>query len=312
MNKNKIFAIFILFGILITCAGVSFASSDLDTSYMDYSDMDDYIDEDLDDGLDDEDDDLNDDWYDDLDDDSEEDLDDDDWDDDTDDDSDDDWDDDDWDDDFDDDWDDDDWDDDFDDDWDDDDWDDDDWDDDFDYDWDESDFQFYYYDDLDFADYEIGNITKYNSTYGYLTYLKNASFPNNATRYKYMVYYAKALGAYHNTSDNEQEDYNDTESDNATYEYLYGFIMPKVLSENYAASSTYSVDVSKSIDLSKTLEFPKSIDLSDLKDTLSANQSQTNKTDKNDIEQVDIQSYYENNGFIALLALFILCLLAII
>ena len=300
MNKNKIFAIFILFAVLITCAGVSFASSDLDTSYMDDSDMDDsdmddYLDEELDDGLDDEDDD---DWYDDtdddLDDDSDEDLDDEDWDDDLDDDSDDDWDDDDWDDDFD------------------DDWDDDDWDDDFDYDWDESDFQFYYCDDLDFADYEIGNITKYNSTYGYLTYLKNASFPNNATRYKYMVYYAKALGAYHNASDNEQEDYNDTESDNATYEYLYGCIMPKVLSENYAASSTYSIDVSKSIDLSKTLEFPKSIDLSDLKDTLSADQSQTNKTDKNDIEQVDIQYYSENNGFIALLALFILCLLAII
>ena len=75
------FAIFILFAILITCAGVSFASSDLDTSYMDDSDIDDYIDGDLDDGLDDEGDDSDDDWYDDSDDYS-----DDDWDDDSDDD----------------------------------------------------------------------------------------------------------------------------------------------------------------------------------------------------------------------------------
>ena len=56
MNKTKIFGIFILFVLLITCAGVAFASSDVDNSHIGESgddfdtgineDMDDYLDED--------------------------------------------------------------------------------------------------------------------------------------------------------------------------------------------------------------------------------------------------------------------------
>lgn len=69
MNKNRILAVLILFALLITCAGVSFASSDLDDLNIDDSDIDDYLDEELDD-------DLSDDSNDELDDESEDDLDD--------------------------------------------------------------------------------------------------------------------------------------------------------------------------------------------------------------------------------------------
>ena len=74
MNKNKIFAIFILFALLITCTGVAFASSDIGDSDMnqistDDGDFDDLgiddsdIDDDLDDDdLDDEDDSDDEDW----------------------------------------------------------------------------------------------------------------------------------------------------------------------------------------------------------------------------------------------------------
>ena len=84
MNRNKILGIFILFALLITCIGVSFASNDFDDSYiddnaMDYDIIDDmdiddsYID---DDDIDDEDD-LDDEDWEDYDD--EDDLDDEDW-----------------------------------------------------------------------------------------------------------------------------------------------------------------------------------------------------------------------------------------
>ena len=84
MNKNKIFGIFILFALLITCIGVSFASSDFDAQHVvgapvdddvidddfddDYpgDDDDDYSDDDSDDeDLDDDEDDWDDDWDDD-------------------------------------------------------------------------------------------------------------------------------------------------------------------------------------------------------------------------------------------------------
>ena len=98
LNTKKIFAIFLLFAVLITCAGVSFASSDFDDSNIDnigstFIDLDDDSDLDLDD---DSDDDLDDDWDDEDYDDSDDDLDDD-WEDDWDDEDYDDWDDD-WDD----------------------------------------------------------------------------------------------------------------------------------------------------------------------------------------------------------------------
>ena len=73
MNKNRIFAIFILFALLITCAGVSFASSDID----DYSMTDDFDDNSIDDDLEISDDDLDDEDWEDYDD--EDDLDDEDW-----------------------------------------------------------------------------------------------------------------------------------------------------------------------------------------------------------------------------------------
>ena len=56
MNKNRIIGIFILFALLITFAGVSFASSDMDDSYINNGIDEISIDDDLDDiNLDDED-----------------------------------------------------------------------------------------------------------------------------------------------------------------------------------------------------------------------------------------------------------------
>ena len=91
MNKNRIFAIFILIALLISCVGVSFASDDFDDSNVggDYLSQDDI--DDVDDDSDDDSDDSDDDWEDSEDDDS---WDDDDWEDYDDDDS---WDDDSWD-----------------------------------------------------------------------------------------------------------------------------------------------------------------------------------------------------------------------
>ena len=51
--NRKIFAIFIIFAVLITCAGVSFASSDFYDTFIEDSDIDDYdLSDDLDDELD--------------------------------------------------------------------------------------------------------------------------------------------------------------------------------------------------------------------------------------------------------------------
>ena len=167
MNKNRIFAFFILIALLLTCVGVSFASNDFDGSYVNDASVDDSLDiddSDLEDLMVDDDSDIDDDDYmddEDIDDDSDDEyLDDEDWDEDSDDeyldddDSDDDYlDDEDWDEDSDDDylddedWDDEDWDEDSDDDYlDDEDWDDEDWDDDSDdeylddEDWDDEDW----------------------------------------------------------------------------------------------------------------------------------------------------------------------------
>ena len=83
MNKNKIFGIFILIALLITCVGVSFASNDFDNSHLDVSDDvgdDSIVDSDISyEDYDDDSDSDNEDWedYDDEDDSDEEDLDDD-------------------------------------------------------------------------------------------------------------------------------------------------------------------------------------------------------------------------------------------
>ncbi|WP_458403808.1 hypothetical protein [Methanobrevibacter sp.] len=147
MNKNKLLGIFILFVLLITCAGVSFAADSLDDSYIDEFDMDDeYIEEDLDEDSY---------WDEDLDDESlgddsdwDEDLDDEDWDEDSDD--------------WEDDWDDEDWDEDS------DDWEDD-WDEDFNY-WDDE----YLYDDPDF---KTGNLTyNYGNFTRHIYYLAKSGF----------------------------------------------------------------------------------------------------------------------------------------
>jgi len=58
MNKNKIFGIFILFALLITCIGVSFASNDFDDSYIDENIIDDDIVDDIDDSYVDDDSDI--------------------------------------------------------------------------------------------------------------------------------------------------------------------------------------------------------------------------------------------------------------
>ena len=173
MNKNKIFAIFILFALLITCTGVAFASSDIGDSDMnqistDDGDFDDLgiddsdIDDDLDDDdLDDEDDSDDEDWEDyDNDWDDEDDSDDEDWED------------------YDDDWDDED-------DSDDEDWEDydDDWDDEDDLD--DEDWEDYDYDDSDFD--KEGFIAKYGTGY----YFDKVFYTTTS----------KAVGAYANHFD---------------------------------------------------------------------------------------------------------------
>ena len=328
LNKNKIFAIFILFALLITCAGVSFASSDFDDS-LDDSDFDDYLDEDLDDDLYDESDDLYDDLYDesedDLDDDSE-----DDWDDeDLDDDSDEDWDDEDlddedWDDDSDEDWDDEDWDDDSDEDWDDEDWDDDedwylddedweDWDEDWNYgyiDW----YEDFYYDNLDWEEWYMENNTNYNYTLVNSTYpiklLKKDLYNRNTTKYYYLTYktcnalgYGYAASGYDACESDNSTDCNDTyESDEMAYHYY--FLATSMPMDDVNAVSSFAC-----------YSAAKSIDFADLKETFVASEAQTNRTDDssiNDIEEVSIAESFQEDNILALLALIILCLITIL
>ena len=252
--NRKIFAIFIIFAVLITCAGVSFASSDFDDTFIEDSDIDDY---DLSDDLDDELSDDSDDEFDDIDDD---DLDDEDWDDD----------------------------------YDDEDLDDEDW----DYeaiDWENWE---YYYDDLDFID-------DYNETDGNGSLIKKAYLYKNASKY-IMYTTSKTSGAAFGAG----SDYNQKDCDNATgYEdekIVYYVTLPAPFIDS-------AIEEVKGVNESPTASVSKSIDLGNIKEDLSIGESDTNKTNKSlNIIDINVASEEFDGGILAILALIIICMIAII
>ncbi|WP_298523611.1 hypothetical protein [uncultured Methanobrevibacter sp.] len=294
---KKIFTILIIFAVLITCAGVSFASSDFDDSFIEDSDIDDY---DLSDDLDDE---LIDDSDDESDDDlSDEDLDDEDWDDDLDDE---DLDDEDWDDDLDDeDLDDEDWDDDFDD----EDLDDEDWD---DYDYPNGDDWEYYYDDLDWSEWEyyyddLDFIDDFNESDGNRTFLKKIYLYANSP--KYLMAYttnSKAFGFTQDAANYDQKDF-DNESDYDDEKVAYHAELPIPFLDLGFEEIKWPYE-------SPSASVSKSIYLENINGDLSNNESDTNKTDESvNIIDINVASEEFESDILAILALVIICIIAII
>ena len=315
MNKNRIFAFFILIALLLTCVGVSFASNDFDGSYVNDASFDDSLDiddSDLEDLMVDDDSDIDDDDYmddEDIDDDSDDEyLDDEDWDEDSDDeylddeDSDDDYlDDEDWDEDSDDDYLDDE-------DWDDEDWDDEDWDEDSDdeylddEDWDDDFIDFeddeYWYDDLDWNDNwtEEGNFTEDGVIYHY-----------HILAYKT----GKAIGcAFAASNDQTEKTTAKDSSDESIPDSEDNDKASQEVSSNAIAGENTAIEDSSSNNHNSVL---KSIDLGNLKDSVANTDTQnTSKVNKINNETAVPAANNSEYGLFALLLSLLVSLVVII
>ena len=291
MNKNRIFAFFILIALLLTCVGVSFASNDFDGSYVNDASFDDSLDiddSDLEDLMVDDDSDIDDDDYmddEDIDDDSDDEyLDDEDWDEDSDDeylddeDSDDDYlDDEDWDEDSDDDY-----------------LDDEDWDDDFiDFEDDE-----YWYDDLDWNDNwtEEGNFTEDGVIYHY-----------HILAYKT----GKAIGcAFAASNDQTEKTTAKDSSDESIPDSEDNDKASQEVSSNAIAGENTAIEDSSSNNHNSVL---KSIDLGNLKDSVANTDTQnTSKVNKINNETAVPAANNSEYGLFALLLSLLVSLVVII
>ena len=348
MNKNRIFAFFILLALLLTCVGVSFASNDFDGSYVNDASVDDSLDiddSDLEDLMVDDDSDIDDDDYmddEDIDDDSDDEyLDDEDWDEDSDDeyldddDSDDDYlDDEDWDEDSDDeylddeDWDDEDWDEDSDDEYlDDEDWDDDDWDDDSDddylddEDWDDDDWDDDSDDDyLDDEDWDDDFIDFEDDEYWYDdldwndNWTEEGNFTEDGVIYHYHILAyktGKAIGcAFAASNDQTEKTTAKDSSDESIPDSEDNDKASQEVSSNAIAGENTAIEDSSSNNHNSVL---KSIDLGNLKDSV-ANTDTQNTSKVNKINNETAVPAANNNefGIFALLLSLLVSLVVII